>query len=241
MGTTAPYRLWTLGTAHLEGWHAYRLRPVLLQPKRLALLAFLAAATPTGPHRRDTVLALLWPELDVHHARAALRQALFQLDQGLVHGVVRRVGNEELSISDEFVWCDARAFDRAVRESRWADALALYAGGFLRGFHLADAPDFERWLDDEAQARSNAAVWAVDNLLDAAEHAGLVQEAIRWAKRRIELEPLSELGYARLIDLLQRTGDRSAGHVVYHRLRSRLHRELELAPSEETRRHLQRQ
>src|ERR1700694_3665606 len=98
MATPAHYRLWTLGTAHLEGWREHRLHPALLQPKRFALLAYLAAATPTGPHRRDTVLALLWPELDVHHARAALRQALFQLDQGLGPGVVRRVGDEELAV-----------------------------------------------------------------------------------------------------------------------------------------------
>jgi len=42
------------------------------QPKRLALLAYLCLATRGGAVRRDTVLALFWPELDQSRARAAL-------------------------------------------------------------------------------------------------------------------------------------------------------------------------
>jgi len=41
---------------------------VLAQPKRVALLAYLAAATPRRLHRRDSLLALFWPELDQEHA-----------------------------------------------------------------------------------------------------------------------------------------------------------------------------
>src|SRR5256886_16106378 len=37
---------------------------ILTQPKRVALLAFLATATPYRLHRRDTLLGLFWPELD---------------------------------------------------------------------------------------------------------------------------------------------------------------------------------
>ena len=51
-----------------EGGSADR---VVVQPKRLALLAYLAL-TP-GYHRRDTLLGLLWPELDTGPARRALR------------------------------------------------------------------------------------------------------------------------------------------------------------------------
>jgi hypothetical protein len=37
---------------------------ILAASKGAALLTYLAIATPRGFHRRDTLLALLWPELD---------------------------------------------------------------------------------------------------------------------------------------------------------------------------------
>ena len=40
------------------------LPPGLTQPKRLALLLYLALAEPQGLHSRDRLLALLWPEAD---------------------------------------------------------------------------------------------------------------------------------------------------------------------------------
>src|SRR2546427_8673502 len=65
-----------LGRLSLTGADGREVRGLLGQPRRLALLAYLAAASPQGFHRRDTLLALFWPELDQEHARAALRQAL---------------------------------------------------------------------------------------------------------------------------------------------------------------------
>ena len=69
-------RLWTLGSLELSGVDARVICAVHAQPKRLALLAFLAAEHPLGFHRRDSILALFWPELDSAHARDALSQAL---------------------------------------------------------------------------------------------------------------------------------------------------------------------
>src|SRR5436309_14321689 len=70
------------------------LESILTQPKRVALLAFLAAATPHRLHRRDTLLGLFWPELDQDHARAALRQALHGLRQSLGADVLTSRGDE---------------------------------------------------------------------------------------------------------------------------------------------------
>lgn len=53
-------RLTTLGTIRLE--RDGEAVPVP-QPKRVALLAYLALARPRGLHRRDTLLAMFWPEL----------------------------------------------------------------------------------------------------------------------------------------------------------------------------------
>src|SRR5919205_360129 len=65
------------GAASLDssdpGREREELQALLTQPKRLALLAYLAVATPRGFHRRDRLLGLFWPELDEERARAAAR------------------------------------------------------------------------------------------------------------------------------------------------------------------------
>src|SRR4051794_28807384 len=44
----------------------------LTQPKRIALLVYLALAEPPGPKSRDRIMALLWPEADDESARHSL-------------------------------------------------------------------------------------------------------------------------------------------------------------------------
>src|SRR5438128_11692931 len=138
-----------LGGLDLRRGGGLRLDGLLTQPKRVALLAFLTAATPPRFHRRDTLLGLFWPELDQDHARAALRQALHGLRQGLGTDVLTSRGDEEVGIGEQRLWCDVRAFQHALEASDWSSALELYRGGLLEGFFLSDSPEFERWLEVE--------------------------------------------------------------------------------------------
>lgn len=66
----------TLGTLDLRDSDGHNLTTALTQSKRLALLVYLALASPRGFQRRDTLLGLFWPESDDRRARAALRQAV---------------------------------------------------------------------------------------------------------------------------------------------------------------------
>ena len=62
-----------LGTFEVHASRPDGSRGVLTQPKRLALLLYLALAEPQGLHSRDRLLALLWPEADDGSSRHALR------------------------------------------------------------------------------------------------------------------------------------------------------------------------
>lgn len=88
--------LQTLGGLSLTDSQGRELRPLLAQPKRLALLAYLAVHNHHGPRRRDSVVALFWPELDAEHARGALRQALRFLRRTLGDGVLNSRSDEAL-------------------------------------------------------------------------------------------------------------------------------------------------
>jgi len=102
-----------LGRVSLTGSDGHEVRSLLGQPRRLALLAYLAAP-PQGMHRRDTLLGLFWPELDQAHARNALRQAVHVLRSALGSSAVTSDGDEGIGLEFDQVWCDVAAFDSAI-------------------------------------------------------------------------------------------------------------------------------
>ena len=112
--------------------------------KRVALLTYLAIATPRGFHRRDTLLALLWPELDREHARGALRQALHVIRRSMTAGALLTKGDDAIALDRDMVWCDAVAFEQLLDGGKEEEALALYRGELLEGFHLSGCLEFER-------------------------------------------------------------------------------------------------
>ncbi|MEO8030595.1 MAG: SARP family transcriptional regulator, partial [Gemmatimonadota bacterium] len=140
-------QLRTFGRLELLAGEPAALHLLPAQPKPLALLSYLAVATPHGSHRRDALLALFWPELREEEARRALRQALHRLRYHVGDELLRTGRDGQLGIADQGAWCDAVAFEQALDAGHPAEALALYQGAFLDGIFVADAsPDFEQWV-----------------------------------------------------------------------------------------------
>jgi DNA-binding SARP family transcriptional activator len=207
---------------------------VLVQPKRLALLAYLAAATPRGFHRRDTLLALFWPEADQYHARTSLRKALHLLRQELGPELIQGRGDEQVWLAPDRYWCDAVAFEEAVATERWKEASDLYKGDLLAGFHLSDAPEFGRWMDETRARLRDCAGRAAWTLAEGPRAEAHPAEAVRWARRATALSPYDEVGVRRLMRLLDRAGDRAGAVLAYEDFVYRLATDLELEPSPET-------
>src|SRR5687768_17252806 len=89
--------LQTLGAVDLRN-DGKEVSTVLAQPKRLALLAFLATARPRGFVSRDSLLALFWPESDEERARNSLRQALHHLRRSLGDASIVGRGDREVGV-----------------------------------------------------------------------------------------------------------------------------------------------
>ena len=121
----------TLGGLDLLDSRGRELRVILAASKGAALLTYLAIATPRGFHRRDTLLALLWPELDQEHARGALRQALGRMRRSMTGGALLTEGDGAIALDRDLFWCDAVAFERLLEEGQLEEALALYRGELL--------------------------------------------------------------------------------------------------------------
>ena len=224
----------TLGVLDLRDGKGVEIRSVLQQPKRLALLAFLTISTPRRYHRRDSLLAMFWPELDGEHARAALRRSLHFLRAALGAGSIEGRGEEEVCVRPEQLWCDAVAFEEALRSGNPASALELYQGNLLEGFHVSESPSFENWLDGERGRLRSLATQAAWSLADEADRRHSCEEAVRWGRQAFELNPDDEEALRRLLGLLDRLGDRAAALATYEGFVRRLTRD-GVEPESETR------
>lgn len=224
-----------LGPVDVRACDGSALRAALAQTKRLALLAYLAAAKPRGFHTRDRLVALLWPELDQVHARAALRQALYALRRALGDDVFVGCGDSVLAVNPDKLWCDTAAFDDAINAGDSVKALSLYRAEAFSGFHLSNAPEFERWLDGVRAHYATGAAAAAGQLADATEREGDSAAALLWTRRLLEIAPDDECAVRRTITLLYRIGDRARAIRVYEDFARRIEMDYDLEPSPGTR------
>ena len=76
---------------------------------------------------------------------------------------------------------------------------------------------------------------AMAELAVAARAAGQQTDALRWMRRRTELDPFDEQAHGELISAMDAAGDRAGAIALYDRFATRLRRELAVAPSARTR------
>jgi DNA-binding SARP family transcriptional activator len=228
-------RLKVLGSTELLGDDGVELKRILAQPKRLALLVFLAVSG--GFHRRDSLLAMFWPEFDPTRSRDALNQAVRFLRTELNDNNGLRVisrGAGELGLDPSAFWCDAAAFGEAVEARHHATALELYRGDLLPGFFTKGSDGFERWLEDKRSSLRLAAARAARELADAHERAGDSDRALATARRALDLAGLDEREMRVLLARMDRLGDRAGAISAYDAFAARLETELSAEPSVET-------
>jgi Tol biopolymer transport system component/DNA-binding SARP family transcriptional activator len=231
----AVIRLRLLGSLELCSADGGELRTVLAQPKRAALLAYLAAALPTGFHRRDRLLALFWPELDGPHARDALNAAVGFLRREIGRNAITSRGSDEIGIEQTACWSDVVALRAALDAGRHEEALSLYRGDLLDGFFTDAAPPFEDWLErTRAQLRSGAAR-AARALGEQREREENYTTAVACARRALELTGGDERMLRQLLEMLERLGDRAGAILAYEAFERRLASDFETEPSAETR------
>ena len=222
-----------LGTLDLKGTDGRAVHSILAQPKRLALLAYLAVHAAGA--RRDSVIALFWPELDTAHARGALRQSLRFLRRELGDGILNGHSDEAIAFEPATVWCDVVAFEQACKGGQAAQALQLYRGAFLDGcFVSSGSQELERWIAAERTRLGQLAARAAADFVEHAEREGDLPTAVLAARQGVALDPDDESALARLIALLDRSGDRAGALSAFETFRRHVLTEYDATPSPET-------
>ncbi|MEO6526960.1 MAG: bacterial transcriptional activator domain-containing protein [Gemmatimonadaceae bacterium] len=226
-----------LGTIDLAGVARASANELLGKPQATALLAHLALVSPIGFQRRDSIATLFWPEVAQHYARANLRKLLLGLRATLGKEAFETRGDEEVRIDESVVWCDAVAFRQAFRDQQLTRAMEIFRGTLMPGFSVSGSPGFQDWLDTARRECTRDAVkmllaLAQERLADD-EHTDVGRLAHYAAI--VDSEIQDERDLRKLIDMLDRIGDRAGALELYERFRQRLQRDHQCSPSKETR------
>ena len=220
-----------------------------------ALLVYLAVEA-DRPHRRETLVGLLWPEYPEDAARHNLRQALFNLRLMLGDRTAsppyllitrdaiqfNRQSDYSLDLdkfNDYFNTCEENLpqckEDCSIHASRLEEMVKLYRGEFLQQFFLEDSTEFEEWAVMQRENLHQRVLEAHNYLANYYELHGDFKNGQRHALRQLELDPWREEAHRQLMRVLALDGQRSAAIVQYETCRRVLAEELDVEPSAETR------
>ena len=185
--------------------------PLPQSKKTRALLAYLIVTA--RPHRRERLCSLLWDVTD--DPRGALRWSLSKL-RALVDG-----SDKQRIVADRENVCfnplDVRVDLFAIRDqigkgiaqasTEELEKLAgEFEGEFLEGLDLPDLHDFHSWCISEREQTRTEHVAVLNELV--ARFASQPDAALIHSRALVQVDPLNESAWARLVRLLALTGHR---------------------------------
>ncbi|MBV9599241.1 MAG: bacterial transcriptional activator domain-containing protein [Chloroflexi bacterium] len=213
------------------------------------LLKFLLVSR--RPMHRDVVLDVLWPDVPTTSSIPRLRVALHALRRvialatpgSLPLEVIRAEGDTYL-LDTHGLWIDSDVFDQhhsaglrlerlqqieaAIRE--YSAAEALYRDDFL-------AEDlYEDWAILRREELKDKYMLILSRLSHFSMAAGDLDGCIRRSHALLSKEPCREDAYVRLMQCYARLGQRASAVRWYQACERTLQQELDVPPSEETRR-----
>ena len=208
--------------------------------RTVALVALLAVHA-GAPQPRGRIAATFWPSSPEQQALTNLRRELHQLRRTLDDDASLVVTSTDLTWRDEETCrVDLRVFERARARAleapgdaeavleHGAAALAAYRGELLPGL-------YDDWTLAQRDRLTAECVELCALVVDAGRRTGRLAEALQAARRRVELDPLDEVGYRDLIRVHAEMGDRAGAVSTYHHCASVLHEELGIEPDPATR------
>ena len=219
--------------------------------KARALLVYLAVEA-ERPHRRESLVGLLWPDCPEQVARHNLRQALFNLRLA--------IGDRTATPPHLLISRDAIQFNRAsdfaldlaqfnailhtcqenqsrdipdptLHAARLEELVKLYRGAFLQHFFLEDSAEFEEWALVQRENMHQHVLDAYSYLADYYTSKRDFQAARRHASRQLELDPWREEAHCQMMLALALDGQRAAALAQYDTCRRVLAEELGVEPS----------
>jgi Tol biopolymer transport system component/DNA-binding SARP family transcriptional activator len=224
------FRLATFGGLRLEcDGDVVSGRPA--QRRRLALLALLAASE-QRKLSREKIFAYLWPEQPTPRARHLLSEALYVLRRLMGDDVILN-SRDELQLNSRVLSSDVADFQDEVASGRDEEAVRLYAGPFLDGFHLDDAPEYDLWIEVTRDRCARQYARVLESLAEAAAGGGDVVASAEWWQRLASHDPYSSRIAIKCVESLVEAGERARAIQFAARHALRLREDLDVEPEPE--------
>ncbi len=219
-----------LGEFHLD----YDGAPVTtINTQRLQSLVAYLLLHRSSPVPRQRLAFLLWPDSSEAQARTNLRNLLHVLNKALPDAErFLTTDGQTLQWRPETDYTlDVADFEKEVRQADSVEALeravSLYHGELLPGC-------YDDWILPERERLEREFTQALEQLIDRLQARHDYREAISYAQRSLQHDPLREETYRGLMRLHALTGDRAGVKRVYDNCVTVLKRELDVEPSPET-------
>jgi len=237
----AARRLWLLGPARVDkvqttvesdaGKRDADAIPRFRSRRTVALLGYLAAER--RPLARDHLTALLWPDWTLSRGRANLSRNLHNLAQILPD--CWELDRQAVAfVPAASTTVDLHRLSELQAQERWDEAAELLGGEFLEGLYLEDNLEFENWLLAERERWRARGETILTRVIDGHTRRGRYDDALRYARRLLQLTPWSEETHAQVMRLLAWTGQRGAALRQFETCKQTLWEELGVEPSGET-------
>ena len=184
------------------------------------------------PVDRRRLAFLLWPRGTDVAARRNLRQYLHRLRRALEpvdprNAVVVTEGNSIRFVLPAGWELDIEQFESAIDAGQFARAVDLYTGDLLQEV-------YDDWVEPERERLTRLFRQTLLRLIDQHSAARDWSQAIAYARRYLDAEPLLEGAHFRLMRLHYATGNRAAVKEQYEALVELLAQELAAEPLPET-------
>lgn len=229
MSVLGPFEL-SRGPAGQQG-HPPDEESLHLRRKTRALLAYLADAR--APVRREALAALLFPAAD--EPLGALRWQLSAVRRQVAPALII-ADRETVRLDRSACRVDADAFERAfaaggaLSAAQAAAAVGLYRGEYLAGLSMPDAPEFEMWLIGRRAHYQGRYEQALADLVERMVREDRHDDALPWAQRLVQSNPLAEEPNLQLMRIYARCGRHDAALAHYEQYRRLLVAELRIDP-----------
>jgi DNA-binding SARP family transcriptional activator len=224
-------RLHTLGAVEIRLADGTVQTEVLAQPKRLAVLLYLAVEA--GYQRREKLIRMFCLTATTSGPQA-LNKTVHFLRRHLGEDTILGRGADELTVNRERLWCDATALEHTALSLE--ELMTSYRGDFADAFPFEGAPDLEHWVDARRAQFRRLAAGAACRGAEAVAATGDRARAIDLLARVRQWDPFDEAVVRALMREHSRSGNRAAAIATYQELARRMQQELDARPSAETRR-----
>lgn len=209
------------------------------QQKPLTMLKYMLAKGCTNVAEHALIDAL-WPDSDGDAAYNAFKVTLHRLRKMLESKNAIAYKQGILSFDAFIVWTDTRAFasccskvDKDLEEQDCVETalqllnelLLLYRGPFL-------PEEQSSWVIPEREKLRSKFLFAILKIADILEHQGQWQKAIHCCRKALEIDPLLESLYPRLMQTYVGMGRKTEALGIYRQCKAILQAELGASPPE---------